>query len=121
MVTSPAAASMTLVASATTSGPMPSPPMTATRMLFPALGPVTGGTLLACNKSQDRRPATSVLTQVHHAGHGGPNGLGDLRQHVRRHRAVHGQGDQRLTAAGIPADLHPGDVDAPAAENLADD
>src|SRR5688500_11268795 len=76
--------------SATTSGPMPSPGITARRM----------GT--------DPR---SERVEVRGPGLPRTDAAGDVAEQLRRHRAVDGDGHQRLTTPVRAADLRAGDVD----------
>src|SRR3954447_21120643 len=86
-----ATAARTLRASAVTSGPIPSPAITARRM----------GT--------DPR---SGVVEVGRAGLAGTDPPGDVVQQLGRHRVVDGHRHERLATAGGAADLRAGDVDA---------
>src|SRR4051794_22472195 len=89
----------TLRPSATTSGPMPSPGITARRM-----GP-------------DPR---SERIEVGRSGLARADRAGDLRQQVGGPRIVDGHRHERLAAAGSAADLRTGDVHAGLPERRAD-
>src|SRR3712207_3874217 len=84
--------------SATTSGPIPSPAITAKRM---------------------RTSPGSEGVEVGGSGLAGTDACGDVPEQVGRHGAVHGHGHERLPAAGGAADLRAGDVDAGLAQGRA--
>src|SRR3954451_24393925 len=90
-----ATAERTLSPSATTSGPMPSPGITARRM---SGNPRSGG------------------GQVRRVGLARPDAAGDVVEQLGAHRAVDGDRHERLSPARRPADLRTGDVDAGLAE-----
>src|SRR4051794_21332354 len=89
----------TLRPSATTSGPMPSPAITASRMAANprSEGVEVGGPGLAC-----------------------PDALADLPEQLGGHGVVDGHRHERLAAARRAADLRTGDVHARGAERRAD-
>src|SRR4051794_11277914 len=89
----------TLRPSATTSGPIPSPAITARRM--------------AANPRSDR-------AQVGRPGLARPDPAGDVAEQLRLHLTVDGHRHERLTAAGGAADLGTGDVHTGLAERGAD-
>src|SRR5450755_420616 len=99
---------------------MPSPPITASRIVRAAMRVPYWSTPGWCQDPRQQREGSAVH-QVHHPGHFSAGCLGDLSERGRRHRRVYRQEDQRAAAPGVPADLHPGDIDLMAAENLADD
>src|SRR5215213_11775918 len=84
--------------SATTSGPMPSPAITASRM---ARNPRSGG------------------VEVGGPGLARPDALGDLPEQFGGHRAVDGHRHERLASARRAADLGTGDVHARLAQRGA--
>src|SRR3954453_12505231 len=89
----------TLRPSATTSGPIPSPAITARRM---TRNPRSGG------------------VEVGGPGLAGTDPAGDVVQQLRGDPAVDGDRHQRLAATGGAADLGTGDVDTGLAERRAD-
>src|SRR3954453_5978624 len=94
-----ATAPRTFRPSATTSGPIPSPAITASRM---AVDP------------------RSERVEVRGTGLARADPAGDVAEQLGRHGAVHGHGHQGLTAPGGPADLGPRDVDPRLAERRTD-
>src|SRR3954470_6496868 len=97
--TSGATSRRTLRPSATTSGPIPSPAITARRM--------------AGNPRSDR-------AEVGGPGLARPDPAGDVAEQLHLHLAVDRDGHQRLATAGGAADLGAGDVDPGLAEGGAD-
>src|SRR5690348_10915314 len=89
----------TLRPSPTTSGPIPSPAITARRMA---------------------RNPRSDSAEAGRPGLARADPAGDVRQQLRLDLAVDGHRHQRLTAAGRAAHLGAGDVDARLAERRAD-
>src|SRR5215469_1021325 len=111
MATVPRARS-TLMASPTTSGPMPSPPITASRMLRWA-------TPLRYWAARDNSEPL-VFVQIDDPGQTRTRRVGDLAEQLQRDRRVCGQHQHGVPALSPAADLHAADVDLVAAEDLAD-
>src|SRR3954468_22890969 len=93
-----ATAERTFRPSATTSGPMPSPGITARRIT---------------------RNPRSAAVEVGRTGLPRADPAGDLVEQLAAHRAVDGDRHQRLSPTRRPADLRTGDVDRGLAERRA--
>ena len=120
----------TLMASATTSGPIPSPPITASRILRAATAVPYWAVSAAWQDLTARDPArkpTDAAAQENRSGSRSttlaspaPIAAAISAEQHPRDGGVHREHDQRVAALGVPADLHPGDVDLLAAQDLAD-
>src|SRR5215471_9390232 len=107
------------MASVTTSGPMPSPPMTASLMLCATTAvpyfPVAA-TWQECPWPHRR----SDSVKINHPGKAGPDGGSDFAQQIGMDSRINRQHHQGVAALGLPANLHASDVDLLATEYLAD-